>query len=145
MYRHLLIPTDGSAMANAALDKSLRFASEVGAQVTVLTVTEPFQMLSLAPEKVECSYEEYDRYFDKGADDILNEAGKAAQAAGVVCTTQKSKSSDPARTIVDKAAEQGCDLIAMASHGREGFKAFMLGSVTMKVLANSQTPVLVYR
>lgn len=123
----------------------MRFAGEIAAKVTVLTVTEPFRVLSLTPDQVEFSHEEYDRYADKVADNILEEARNIAAATGVACDATSTSGTDPAEAIVNKAEGDNCDLIAMASHRREGFKAFMLGSVTMKVLANSRVPVLVYR
>ncbi|MBX4995101.1 nucleotide-binding universal stress UspA family protein [Rhizobium binae] len=145
MYKHLLIPTDGSALSTAALEKSIRFASEIGAKATVLTVTQPFKVLSLTPDQLEFSHEEYDRYAGQVADEILEQARNVAAQAEVVCYATREIDIDPSVSIVRKAAESNCDLIAMGSHGREGFKAFMLGSVTMKVLANSRVPVLVYR
>jgi len=145
VYKHLLVPTDGSALSNAAVKKAMAFAHGMDARVTVLTVIEPFRMLSLNPEQLENTRAEFDRHADLVADKVLREAEEVAAAIGTTCSTLRMKSSDPARAIVEVAASNDCDLIAMASHGREGLKAFMIGSVTMKVLANSKLPVLVYR
>lgn len=145
MYKHLLVPTDGSALSNAAVKKAMEFARDMGAKVTVLSVVEPFRVLSINPEQLENTRAEFDRHADLMADKVLQDAEDAAAAVGITCSTLRVKSGDPAQAIVEVAASNDCDLIAMASHGREGFKAFMIGSVTMKVLANSKLPVLVYR
>lgn len=145
MYKHLLVPTDGSALSRIAVENALHFAREVAAKVTVLTVIEPFKVLSVNPEQLQDTHEEYDRHCNLEANRILDAARQAAEAAGVRCETSRVKSNDPAQAIVDAAAKGNCDLIAMSSHGREGFKAFMIGSVTMKVLAHTKIPVLVYR
>ncbi|TCV75958.1 nucleotide-binding universal stress UspA family protein [Neorhizobium sp. R1-B] len=145
MYKHVLIPTDGSALSTQALEKSLDFAREIGAEATVLVVMEPLQVMTLNPTGLEVAYAAYDQSNNKAADGILADATQAAKQRMVACETLKLTSLDPAGTIVETAEKQHCDIIAMASHGRSGFKAFMLGSVTMKVLAHSKTPVLVYR
>ncbi|CAN7615717.1 universal stress protein [Neorhizobium tomejilense] len=145
MFKHVLIPTDGSPLSTSALEKALDFAREIGAEATVLVVMEPLQVLTLNPTGMEVAYAEYDRQNNEAADGILADAQEAAKQRLVACETVKLGSLDPASTIVETAGTYHCDVIAMASHGRSGFKAFMLGSVTMKVLAHSKTPVLVYR
>ncbi|WJR68195.1 universal stress protein [Neorhizobium sp. CSC1952] len=145
MYKHILIPIDGSPLSTQALEKALDFAHETGAEATVLVVMEPLQVFTLNPAGMEIAYAEYDRQNNEAADGILSGAREAAKQRMVACETVKLESTDPASTIIEAADKYNCDLIAMASHGRSGFKAFMLGSVTMKVLANSKTPVLVYR
>lgn len=145
MYKHILIPTDGSQLATQALETALVFAREIGARATVLVVMEPLQVLTLNPRGLEAAYAEYDRHNSAAADAIFVGAQEAAKQHAVACDTLKISSTDVASTIVETAEKAGCDLIAMASHGRSGFKAFMLGSVAMKVLAASKTPVLIYR
>lgn len=145
MYKHILIPTDGSPLSTKALEKALDFAHAIGAEATVLVVMEPLQVFTLNPTGMEIAYAEYERQNNEIADSILTAAKEAAKQRVVACEGVKLGSVDPASTIVETAGKYNCDLIAMASHGRSGFKAFMLGSVTMKVLANSKTPVLVYR
>jgi nucleotide-binding universal stress UspA family protein len=145
MHKHILIPTDGSQLSTSAVERALAFAKDIGARVTILTVIEPFHIFSMEMEQLEATREEYDRYSRKAAEDILTAAQNQAKQSGIDCHTVQVTSNEPARVIVETATERGCDLIAMASHGREGFTAFMVGSVTMKVLAHSRTPVLVYR
>jgi nucleotide-binding universal stress UspA family protein len=145
MHRHILIPTDGSQLSTSALDKALAFAKDIGARVTILTVVEPFHVFSTDAIQLEATREQYENYSRKVAEDILDAAHAKARQRGVDCSGVQAISDEPAMVIVDTAEQSGCDLIAMASRGREGFTAFMLGSVTMKVLAHSKTPVLVYR
>jgi nucleotide-binding universal stress UspA family protein len=145
MFKHVLIPTDGSALSKQALDRALDFAAEVKAEVTILAVIEPMQVFTINPTGMDIAYAEYERYSNEEADAILAAGKAAATKRGLSCETAKMLSVDPAGCIVKTADKHGCDVIAMASHGRSGFKAFMLGSVTMKVLAGSKIPVLVYR
>jgi nucleotide-binding universal stress UspA family protein len=145
MYKHILIPTDGSALSTQALEKALDFAHEIGAEATILAVMEPLQVFTLNPSGMEIAYAEYDRQNNEAADGILADAKETAKQRLVAADTVKINSVDPAGAIVETASKYNCDLITMASHGRSGFKAFMLGSVTMKVLAHSKVPVLVYR
>lgn len=137
--QHILIPTEGSQLSTDALEKALAFAKEIGAKTTVLTVVEPFHIFSTNIDQLESTREEYDRHSQQAADRILADAGARAGTHGVDCHTTQVTNHEPAKAIIDTAAQRGCDLIAMASHGREGFTAFMVGSVTMKVLAHSKT------
>lgn len=145
MHKHLLIATDGSPLSTGALGKALDFARDIDAKVTVLTVIEPLQVFTVNPSGMEVAYAEYDKTSNIVADGILKDAKETAQQRGVACDGVKMTHTDPATAIIETAQRTGSDLIAMASHGRSGFKAFMLGSVAMKVLAHSKIPVLVYR
>lgn len=145
MYKHILIPTDGSALATEALEKALDLAREMNARATALVVVEPLEAITLNPTGLEIAYAEYDRQVDEAADDILARAQEAARQRGISLDIEKINSTNPAQIIVDIAAKHECDLISMASRGRSGLTAFMLGSVTLKVLALTKTPVLVYR
>lgn len=145
MYSHILIPTDGSPLSTTALEKSLAFARELGAKVTVLTVVEPFHILSVDPEQLEQSRSEYERHARELAASLLSDAELKAKALGVSCDVVQVEDHEPYRVIIETAAKNGCDLIAMASHGRRGIAALILGSETMKVLTHSRIPVLVHR
>ncbi|WP_246763260.1 universal stress protein [Rhizobium sp. 007] len=123
-----------------ALEKALAFAKEIGAKATVLTVVEPAHIFSTNIDQLESAREEYDRHSQQVADRVLANAGARARTHGLDCDTTQVTNHEPAKAIVDTAAQRGCDLIAMASHGREGFTAFMVGSVTMKMLAHSEIP-----
>lgn len=145
MFRHILVPTDGSPLSTQALGKACDLAQEIKADVTVLAVMEPLQVFTINPAGMEIAHAEFERRSNEEADGILADAKALAEQKGVACDTTKILSADPAGCIVRTAEKHGCDVIAMASHGRTGFKAFMLGSVTMKVLAEAKVPVLVYR
>lgn len=145
MYSHLLVPTDGSPLSGDALAQALKLASSVGARVTVLTVIEPFQVMAYEPEQIASTRDAYERYARQEADRRLADAAAKATAAGVAHEVLAVSANDPHEAIIDTAHARGCDLVAMASHGRRGIKALVLGSVTAKVLTHSDIPVLVYR
>jgi nucleotide-binding universal stress UspA family protein len=145
MYNHVLIPTDGSILSATAVENGMRFARDAGAKVTVVTVVEPFHVLTADPEQIAQSQQEYERHAKAAAARYLTEAERQAQALGVPCEVVQVDHEHPYRAIIDTAASKGCDLIAMASHGRRGVSAVLIGSETVKVLTHSSTPVLVYR
>lgn len=145
MYSHILIPTDGSALSTVALDKSLAFARDAGAKVTVLTVVEPFHVFTASPDQLETTRGDYEREAREQAAGYLTHAELQAKTFGVPCDVVQLDSDNPYQAIIDTAARKGCDLIAMASHGRRGITALVLGSETVKVLTHSSLPVLVYR
>ncbi|MCW0209230.1 universal stress protein [Achromobacter veterisilvae] len=145
MYKHILIPIDGSALAAAGLEQGLGLARALGASVTVLTVYSPFQTISMESVQLEGVRSEYERHARDLAQSYLSEAAARAKAAGVECTTEMRESSNPYQAIIDLAMTQGCDMIAMSSRGHGAMAAMLLGSQTQKVLAHSTLPVLVYR
>ncbi|KRC76074.1 putative universal stress protein [compost metagenome] len=145
MYKHILIPIDGSSLANSGLEQGLALARKLDASVTVLTVYSPFQMPSIETVQLEGVRQVYEHQAKELASSYLSEAAGKASAAGVACTTELRESDSPYQIIVDVAMTKGCDLIAMSSHGRSGMAALLLGSQTQKVLAHSTLPVLVYR
>ncbi len=145
MYKHILIPTDGTALSETAVDKGVAFAREIGAKVTVMMAIEPAPMVMMAMVQLT---EQQNRYHQHAADQAarhLGEASAKAKAAGVPCETVQVDHDNPYQAIIDTAVKEGCDLIAMASHGRRGISALVLGSETMKVLTHSTIPVLVFR
>jgi nucleotide-binding universal stress UspA family protein len=145
MYKHILIPTDGTALSESALDKGLAFAREIGAKVTVLTTIEPAPMVVVAYVQLAQSQARYHQHAAEVAARHLEEALAKAKAAGVPCETVQVEHDHPYEAIIETAASKGCDLIAMASHGRRGISALVLGSETTKVLTHSTTSVLVFR
>lgn len=145
MYKHLLVPTDGSPLSDYAVEQALAFASELGARITVFTVVEPFHVIAYMPEQVAETRDAYDRHARQEAERRLAKAADKCRAAGVEHATLITSADDPHEAIIAAARTRGCDLIAMASHGRRGVKALVLGSVTAKVLMHSELPVLVYR
>jgi nucleotide-binding universal stress UspA family protein len=145
MYKHILIPTDGTALSLAAVDQGLAFASEVGAAVTFFTVTAPIRVYGVTGEQMAGGYEEYTKAARADGERRLAEAEARARARGVPCQGRMIESEHPWEAIIAAATDAGCDLIAMASHGRRGLSGLVLGSETLKVLTHSTIPVLVYR
>ena len=145
MYHHILIPTDGSALATTAVKQGLDFAKAIGANVTVLTVHEPFHIFTLETEMITDTYSAFKEHSKKYAKSILEKVDALAQARNIKCETLDLESDYPYEAIITTAKKKKCDLIAMASHGHGGVKAMILGSETQKVLAHSTIPVLVYR
>jgi len=145
MYKNILIPTDGSKLAGKAVEQGITFAKEIGATITVLTVTVPFHVFTLDPQVVEATSLEYEKHIKKHAAKILGAVADAAKAAGVACKTVQVEEEHPYQAIINTAKSNGCDLIMMASHGRRGISAMVIGSETVKVLTHSKIPVLVQR
>lgn len=145
MFKHILIPVDGTELSVAALDKSLTLARETGAQVTVLMTIEPAPIVMMAMVQLTEQQNRYHQHAKEQAARHLGEAAAKAKAAGVPCDTVQVDHDHPYQAIIETAAGKGCDLIAMASHGRRGISALVLGSETTKVLTHSTMPVLVYR
>lgn len=145
MFQHILIATDGSPLSDEGVSKGLAFAKALGAKVTILTVIEPFYAVSADVADVDFTRAAFDRMAALRAEDTLRAASKLAESAGLAVETVSLRSPRAWEAIVSTATAQGCDVISMASHGRSGFAAMMLGSVTSKVLAHSTISVLVFR
>ncbi|MBP1886285.1 universal stress protein [Sinorhizobium mexicanum] len=145
MFRNILIPTDGSPLATLALDAGIAFANEAGAKITVLTVMEPFNLFSTDAEQLASTKEDYEALSRQHAGEILAAATAKSEQAGVPCETDQARSHEVYRAIINKADDIGADLIIMASHGRGGVGALIIGSVAAKVLTHSTIPVLIYR
>jgi nucleotide-binding universal stress UspA family protein len=147
MFKHVLLPTDGSPIARKAIKAGVALASELGAKVTAYYAMEAVQPYIYSEGFVINTTMLRD--FDKHARDqgmkYLAQVEKAARAAGVPCRTLLTKPATAYQGIVAAAKKQRCDLILMASHGRGELATLLLGSVTQKVLAHSKIPVLVYR
>jgi nucleotide-binding universal stress UspA family protein len=145
MFRHILVPSDGSLLSASAVDKALEFAREARAKVTVLTAIEPFHVLSTDSKQLADTRATYERHTQAEAARHLAEAERKAKALGVQCNVVQMEHEHPYKAIIETAKKSGCDLIAMASHGRRGVSALIIGSETTKVLTHSSIPVLVYR
>lgn len=145
MFKHILVATDGSLLSESAVDQAMIFAREAGAKITVVTVTEPFHVLATDSKQLSDTKETYERHVKAEAARFLGSAEQKAKAQGVQCHVIQVEDEHPYKAIIDTAKNSGCDLIAMASHGRRGVSALVIGSVTNKVLTHSSIPVLVYR
>ena len=145
MYKNILIPTDGSELSGKAVDGGIALAKAIGADVTALTVSPPFHVLTIDREMIENTPAAYKTRMHEHASKILDAVASAAAAAGIPCDAIHVEHRHPYEAIIDTANSRGCDLIFMASHGRHGVSALVLGSETVKVLTHSQIPVLVHR
>jgi nucleotide-binding universal stress UspA family protein len=144
MYRHILIPTDGSELAERAVTHGLSLAKFLGAKVTVIIVEEqPSTLFAIPDPGVGVAFVELTEQIKKHATSALDRAANAAKQAGVPCETIQVQDVQPYEAIIATATDRGCDLIVMASHGRGGLSALVLGSVTNKVLTHAKIPVLV--
>jgi nucleotide-binding universal stress UspA family protein len=148
MFKHILIATDGSELAQKAVLQGLTFARAVNADVTAVTVSEPWDaltMAALAQRQLANPVADYQERVAAEANRILWSVGQMAKMHDVPCATLYVKDKHPAEGIVETAQERGCDLIVMATHGRRGIARLVLGSQASKVLALSPVPVLVVR
>ena len=143
MYRHILNPTDGSELAERAVTHGLSLAKFVGAKVTVIIVEDRAGWLSFAEAGAVEAFAKYIEEIKGHNASVLDRAANAAKQAGVPCDTIYLQDAQPYEAIVATTTERGCDLVVMASHGRSGLSAMVLGSVTNKVLTHAKTPVLV--
>jgi nucleotide-binding universal stress UspA family protein len=144
MFKKILLPTDGSELSVKAVQGALKMAKELGAAVVGLTVVEPYSYSTLSEYRPE-TLEAFEARNAQAAEERLAPIVQAAKDAGVPCETVTVKSFSPYEAIIDTANKFGCDVIFMASHGRRGLSAVLLGSETQKVLTHSAIPVLVYR
>ena len=144
MFKHILLPTDGSRLSEKAIRQSVRMAKAFGARITALHVT-PKTGAYLSAEMLDALPESYAAHAARRAAEYLRFAEKVARAAGVECDGVQLCADQPYKEIVKLAEKKGCDLILMASHGRKGLEGLLLGSETQKVLTHSKVPVLVYR
>jgi nucleotide-binding universal stress UspA family protein len=145
MFKHILLPTDGSPLSEAAMRKGIQFAKTTNARVTGFCVVPELPYVGceaeIGPEFIKQAKAAVQAEVNKNL--LAIEA--AAKEAGVPCETAKVKSGQPYEAIIEAAQKGGCDLIIMASHGRRGMEGLLLGSETQKVLTHSKIPVLVYR
>ncbi len=145
MFSHVLLPTDGSALSQAANLAGIRFAKQSNLKVTGISVMPAFHVLTFNVMMLEDTKEQFLIESRAQAEKYLAMLQRAAAEEGVACDTVIEVSDHPYEAIVRTASARGCDLILMASHGRRGMQGLLLGSETQKVLTHSKIPVLVYR
>ena len=145
MFKHPLLPTDGSELSEAAIRKGVRFANESHAKVTGVSVMPEFHVLTFNTTMVEDTKEVFLAESLAQAKANLALLKISADEGGVPCDTEVAVSDHPYEAIIRIAESKGCDLIMMASHGRHGVQAVLLGSETQKVLTHTRIPVLVFR
>lgn len=148
MYKHVLIATDGSTLAEKAVVHGLALAKSVGARASAIVVEAPFNVYDVPESKLRDMPDAFRRHSEltkAHAAKVLDHVGALARKSGVVFAGHQKESDRPHEAIIASAREHGCDLIVMASHGRGGVSAVLIGSVTAKVLTHTDIPVLVYR
>lgn len=147
MFKHILIPTDGSALSKKAITNGVKFAQSIGAKVTGFFAAPPYRPVAYE-DFVPANYMSPKQHEDataKLAAKYLSAVEKACSEAGVTYQGMHVASEFPADAIIEAAKTKKCDLVFMASHGRRGLAGVLLGSETAKVLTHSKIPVLVYR
>ena len=145
MFKHILIPTDGSDLSNIAITHGVKFAKEINAKITGLTVTTPYNYYAVEAVQVTNTPDQYAAEMATLAERNLKVIKEAAAQAGVACELVHRTSDHPYEEIVNTAQDRGCDVIFQASHGRRGVRALIMGSETNKVLTHTKIPVLVFR
>ncbi|HXV11478.1 MAG TPA: universal stress protein [Burkholderiales bacterium] len=147
MFKHILIPTDGSDLSKKAIKKGIEFAKKIKARITTIHVVPEFRVIadesfvSLTPE----AKKRFEEESLKRARKMLDSVVQQAKAQGVSCAAVAEANDLPYQQIIATAKSSKCDLILMASHGRRGIASVLLGSETAKVLTHSTIPVLVVR
>ena len=147
MYKHLLVATDGSKLSEKAVANAISLAQAVGASLTAFYAAPDYPMPAYADGVVyePVSRKEYAKLAAEDSQKILDAAVAKAKAAGVECKVAYAIASAPWEAILAAAKKHKCDAIVMASHGRKGISAVLLGSETQKVLTHSKLPVIVVR
>ena len=145
MYKHIIIPTDGSVTAMIAVKKGLEFARSINAKVTALSVHEPYHVFALKYDVLAESEDAHNKSVRAKAQKNLDAVIVKAKKMKVVCSPMIVASDEPYEAIIETAKKEKCDLIAMSSHGRTGLTALVVESQTQKILTHSTIPVLVYR
>ncbi|MBL8393535.1 MAG: universal stress protein [Candidatus Accumulibacter sp.] len=147
MFKHILVPTDGSELSKDTVRRAVSFAKEAGARITAF-FAKPEYPVSYYGEGAlidPTTPEKFAELAEQQAAQTLDFVAQLCEEAGVPVDRLALTSDIPYQAIIDAANQAGCDLIFMASHGRRGFSALLLGSETNKVLTHSKIPVLVYR
>lgn len=147
MFKHILVPTDGSPLSAAAVARAVEFAREIGARLTFFYAKPEYPVAFYGEGALidPTTPEKFAEMTEAQARQILAECERVAQEAGVPHSSLSVTSDIPYEAIIEAAHQAGCDLIFMASHGRRGLSGLLLGSETQKVLTHTKIPVLVYR
>ena len=147
MFKHILVPTDGSTLSLRAAKNAVRLAKVHGARITAFYAA-PEYHANIAGDYLPPNFvplDVYERQIKKAAEKYLDQIKKLATVGGVACSGLYASSDSPHQAIIAAAKERKCDLIFMASHGRSGIVGLLIGSETNKVLTHCKLPVLVYR
>ena len=144
MYKKILVPTDGSDIGAKVIPHAVALAKSCGATVVGLNVTDPYPYSGLA-ETVPITADQFRVHVTQEAEDALKPLQDACKAADLAFEPIIAEDIHPWKAMLDVAKDRGCDLVVIASHGRRGMQALLLGSETQKLLTHSTIPVLVLR
>ena len=144
MYQRIIVPTDGSDITAKAVSTAIALAKLCGASLVTLCVKEPFPYSAISEMQPVPPQEFYDAQ-ERIAAGRVQAVLAAAAAAGVAAEGATVEAIHPGEAILDTAKQKGCDVIVMASHGRRGMAALLIGSETSRVLTHSLLPVLVVK
>ena len=147
MFKHILVPTDGSPLSREAISFAIAFAKQIGARITAFHA-KPETRVNYYVQGMridDSAWKKSERLAEEASQDCLTYVEDLCLKAGLVCTKVIQASDTPYKAIIDVATQKGCDLIFMASHGHRGFGGLLIGSETSKVLTHTKIPVLVYR
>lgn len=144
MFKRILVPTDGSDITTKAVETSIALAKSLGAAIYTISVKEPFPYSAISEMQPTPPQEFFDAQ-ERIANARIQGVVAMCSAAGVPCQAHTVEALHPWEAVIDHAKQMECDLLVMASHGRRGVAALLLGSETQKVLTHSKIPVLVVR
>lgn len=148
VFRHILVPTDGSPLSDVAVKNAVALARDANAQITFF-FAEPDEAASLLDSDAALlrtiDPQLLASTINRHIQEVLGKAQAVAEAEGVSSDVSSAVSNEPYEAIIAAAEKNNCDLILMASLGHRGVKSLLLGSQTQKVLVHSKIPVLVYR
>lgn len=147
MFKHILVPTDGSTLSNDAVKRAIAFAREASARLTFMFAKPDYPVAFYGEGALidPTTPEKFAEMAEQQANEILSACESLARESGVESSSVSLTSDIPYEAIINAAESSSCDLIFMASHGRRGITGLLLGSETQKVLTHSKIPVLVYR
>jgi nucleotide-binding universal stress UspA family protein len=148
MYKHIMLPYDGSPISERALGEAIALAKHSGGKITLINVVAPYHV-PVPGDHTSSAVKELERQFlaelEKRAGEMLEAGQKRATQSGVSCESVVQPGLFPYEEIIEAAKNRKCDLIVMASHGRKGIQGLLIGSETTKVLTHCSIPVLVVR
>ena len=145
MYKHIVVATDGSKIASNAVTQAVALSKAVGAKLTAVMVTEPYEAVAFTETMSVIDPSVYKKHCDEHAKEVLAGVVDIAKAAGVTCDAVHQDNHWPYAGIIAAAENSGADLIVVGSHGRRGFEALLLGSQAVKLLTHTKIPTLVVR
>jgi nucleotide-binding universal stress UspA family protein len=145
MYKHILIATDGSEIGNKAISHGVELAKTLGAKLSSVTVTEPYESVVVVETMVLILPADYKKQCEENAKQILSVVTSAAQSAGIKCDVIHQENRWPYEGIIEAAEKVGADLIVIGSHGRRGIERLIMGSQATKLLTHTKIPALVVR